>query len=94
MSFNPSKHHRRSIRLKDFDYSSRGAYTVTLCTNKRVSHLANPVYHTIVETAWKNIPKHFPTVILDTIAIIPDHIHLLIWLEPTEKHRLRNEGYL
>jgi putative transposase len=87
LSFNPSKHHRRSIRLKDFDYSSRGAYTITLCTHKRVPYLANPVYHKIVEIAWKKIPKHFPTVILDTIGIVPDHIHMLIWLEPTEKQK-------
>ena len=29
MKFDPQKHHRRSIRLKGYDYSSVGAYFVT-----------------------------------------------------------------
>jgi hypothetical protein len=28
-------HHRRSIRLKDYDYSQAGAYFVTICTQGR-----------------------------------------------------------
>jgi len=35
MSYNPEKHHRRSIRLKGYDYSSPGAYFITLCTQNR-----------------------------------------------------------
>jgi hypothetical protein len=32
IKYNPDKHHRRSIRLKDYDYSNAGAYFVTICT--------------------------------------------------------------
>jgi hypothetical protein len=35
MKFNPQKHHRRSIRLKGYDYSSAGAYFVTIVTWQR-----------------------------------------------------------
>ena len=35
MKFNPDKHHRRSIRLKGYDYSKPGAYFVTLCVKDR-----------------------------------------------------------
>jgi hypothetical protein len=35
MKFNPEKHHRRSIRLKGYDYSSPGAYFITICTYQR-----------------------------------------------------------
>ena len=35
MKFDPEKHHRRSIRLQNYDYSHYGAYFVTICTYKR-----------------------------------------------------------
>ena len=35
IKYNPDKHHRRSIRLKDYDYATPGAFFVTLCTFKR-----------------------------------------------------------
>lgn len=35
MTFNPDIHHRRSIRLKEYDYSRIGAYFVTVCTWQR-----------------------------------------------------------
>ena len=34
MKFDPDKHHRRSIRLKDYDYSQQGAYFVTICIHR------------------------------------------------------------
>jgi hypothetical protein len=33
MKYAASKHHRRSIRLKGYDYSQAGAYFVTICIN-------------------------------------------------------------
>jgi len=35
MEFNPEKHHRRSIRLREYDYSKAGAYFVTIGTQNR-----------------------------------------------------------
>ena len=35
MSYDPERHHRRSIRLKDYDYSQAGAYFVTICAQGR-----------------------------------------------------------
>jgi hypothetical protein len=35
MTFNPQKRHRRSIRLKGYDYTQPGAYFVTLVTHDR-----------------------------------------------------------
>ena len=37
MPYSSDKHHRRSIRLKGYDYSSAGAYFITLCTFQRQS---------------------------------------------------------
>ena len=36
MPFNPNTHHRRSIRLKDYDYSRTGFYFITICTHSRL----------------------------------------------------------
>ena len=34
--YNPEIHHRRSIRLQNYDYSQAGAYFITLCTHQRI----------------------------------------------------------
>jgi len=33
--YNPAIHHRRSIRLKGYDYSQNGLYFITICTYNR-----------------------------------------------------------
>ncbi|MDR2345275.1 MAG: hypothetical protein LBE18_04345, partial [Planctomycetaceae bacterium] len=33
--YNPNIHHRRSIRLKEYDYSQAGLYFITICTPNR-----------------------------------------------------------
>ncbi len=35
MAYNPAKHHRRSIRLKGYDYAQAGLYFITLCCQNR-----------------------------------------------------------
>jgi putative transposase len=34
-TFKPNIHHRRSIRLKGFDYAQPGRYFITLCCQDR-----------------------------------------------------------
>ena len=35
MPYNPKMHHRRSIRLKGYDYSQDGLYFVTICVQNK-----------------------------------------------------------
>lgn len=35
MTYNPQHHHRRSIRLKGYDYSQEGLYYITICVQNR-----------------------------------------------------------
>ncbi len=35
MRYDPNKHHRRSIRLKGYDYTIAGAYYITIVTRDR-----------------------------------------------------------
>jgi hypothetical protein len=39
IKYDPNKHHRRSIRLKEYDYAKAGAYFVTICTWQRQGFL-------------------------------------------------------
>ena len=41
MRYNPDIHHRKSIRLKDYDYSKEGMYFITICTKDREYILGN-----------------------------------------------------
>jgi REP element-mobilizing transposase RayT len=36
MNYDPHRHHRRSIRLKGYDYSQAGAYFITICCHDRI----------------------------------------------------------
>ena len=86
MTFNPEIHHRRSIRLKEYDYSSAGAYFVTLCAFERECLFGEIVDGDMVLNengrimldCWVKIPKYFPTVILDECIAMPNHFHGII----------------
>ncbi|MBD2293049.1 transposase [Anabaena sphaerica FACHB-251] len=86
MPYNPDIHHRRSIRLKGYDYSQQGAYFVTICTHQR-----NCLFGEIVDSemklntngeiargSWLSIPRHFQNVELDEFVIMPNHLHGII----------------
>ena len=86
MKYNPAKHHRRSIRLRGFDYSSAGAYFVTAVLHHRVRWFGS-VNETgmqmsgagrIAWQCWKEMPLHFPYVALDEFVIMPDHFHGIV----------------
>jgi len=84
--YNPTIHHRRSIRLKGYDYSQAGAYFITLCTKNRQYLFGNVVDGKMIlnhagmatQNCWLEIPKHFPNTILDEFVIMPNHIHGII----------------
>jgi len=69
-NYDPRKHHRRSIRLKGYDYSQPGAYFVTICSYNREPIFGEIVdgnmvmnkYGRIVLSDWYNLPKHHPHI--------------------------------
>ncbi len=75
--------HRRSIRLKNYDYSAKGAYFITVCTWNKKCLFGEITSGTMRlsqagETAakcWEEIPVHFPQVTPDTFVIMPNHLH-------------------
>ena len=86
--FDPQKHHRKSIRLKGFDYSSAGVYYVTIVTQGRECLFGEIIngemylneYGEIVQKWWDEIPIHFPNVELGAFVIMPNHVHGIIWI--------------
>ena len=54
MEFNPDIHHRRSIRLKSYDYSIDGAYFVTICTMNKELWLKDETIKEIINIAGEN----------------------------------------
>ena len=82
----PIKHHRRSIRLKKYDYTQAGAYFITICTHNREclfgeivdgKLILNEMGQTI-QKCWDDIPVRFPEVELDESVVMPDHFHGII----------------
>jgi len=68
MKNNPRIHHRRSIRLKGYDYSKVGAYFITICSRNREclfgeidneEMVLNPSGR-IIESVWMELPARFP----------------------------------
>jgi REP element-mobilizing transposase RayT len=95
MTYDPQKHHRRSIRLKGWDYSRPGAYFVTVCTQNREclfgeiqkDEMQLNGFGGIILERWNCIPNHFKHVQLDTFQVMPNHIHgILFILDVGAKH--------
>lgn len=87
MKYNPDNHHRRSIRLKGYDYSSPGAYFITICTHQRECLFGEIVdgemrlneLGKITQSHWQRLPLHF-TVELDALIVMPNHLHGILLL--------------
>ncbi len=95
MKYNPSKHHRRSTRLRGYNYSSSGAYFITANIQNRLRLFGNvnengmqlSYIGKIAQQCWENIPNHFPRVELHEFIIMPDHMHGIIFILPDNNDR-------
>ena len=76
--YDPDVHHRRSIRLKRYDYSQSGVYFVTLCVANHSLYFDDPAIKDFAEKCWVEIPHHFPSVILDQWIVMPNHLHGIV----------------
>ncbi len=79
---------RRSIRLRDYDYTSEGMYFITLCAHLRAcafaqvddarAHLSE--IGRIIEEEWYRTAELRPYVLLDAFIIMPNHVHGVIMI--------------
>jgi len=84
---------RRSIRLKDYNYSQPGAYFVTMVAQNRKrlfgrienGEIILNEFGKIVERAWMDLTSHYSNVKLDSHIIMPDHFHgIIVIFDPVE----------
>ena len=81
-------HHRRSIRLKGYDYASAGAYYVTIVAWQRVCLFGEVVNKEmrlnklgkIVEWEWLELPKRFSYIELGAYMVMPNHFHGILFI--------------
>ncbi len=84
--YDPQIHHRKSIRLRDYDYSQAGAYYITICVKDKVFLFGNVVDDEMIlnnagimiDKWWQKIPEKFPDIELDEYQIMPNHFHAII----------------
>jgi len=81
-------HKRRSVRLKQYNYSTPGYYYVTICTHNN-KHIFGKIkndemvlnkFGEIVQNEWTKTKQLRDNVDLDQFAIMPNHIHGIIIL--------------
>jgi len=88
MDYDPAVHHRRSIRLRGYDYSQPGAYFVTLCTHKRKRLFGEILNGEMklnnrgwkVVNHWEWLAKRYDYVSLDEFIVMPNHLHGIVVL--------------
>jgi len=84
--YDPNKYHRKSIRLKGYDYTKAGAYYVTIVAYQRECLFGEIMngemllneFGNIANECWCSIPEHFPHVELGAYVVMPNHIHGII----------------
>ena len=88
MTYDPEKHHRRSIRLRGYDYAQPGAYFVTLCVQNHVclfGEVTDGTMHLnrlgkIAAERWAWLEQQYAHVHLDAWMVMPNQLHGIVAL--------------
>jgi putative transposase len=86
MTFDPSRHHRRSVRLHGYDYAQEGAYFVTVCIQGKACLFGEVVDGAMrlneagrmVEEWWNELKCKFPDREIDEYVVMPNHFHGIV----------------
>lgn len=86
MPYNPNIHHRKSIRLKGYDYSQAGLYFITICVQDRECLFGKIVDGEMIlndagkmaDNEWVKIPERFTNVQLHEYVLMPNHFHAIM----------------
>ena len=95
MKYDPQIHHRRSIRLKEYDYSQAGAYFITLVSQGRECLFGNIADGEMrlngagesIVSWWQKLPEKFSSVSLGIYVMMPNHFHGVIVIEDHRQTR-------
>ncbi len=86
MPYNPKIHHRKSIRLKGYDYSQAGLYFITICVQDRACLFGDVVNGIMmlndagkmVEKWYFELENKFPEIRCHEMVVMPNHFHCII----------------
>ncbi len=86
MTYDPTRHHRESKRLRGYDYSRPAPYFVTLCVQNNLCLFGDVVdgemvlndAGLIIEKWWKELENKFSGVRLDRFRVMPNHMHAIL----------------
>ena len=100
VKYDPKIHHRRSIRLQDYDYSQSGAYFVTICTQNRDCLFGDIVDEEIrlnrigimVKNICEWLPQQYPYVTVEEFIVMPNHFHGIVFITDDFVDGSRMEG--
>ncbi len=94
MTYDPAKHHRRSIRLPGYDYAQSGAYFVTMVTYQREcafgrimagQMLVNEI-GAVVREEWLRSAEIRGEIALGEYVIMPNHVHGIVIIRDVGAH--------
>jgi len=100
MKYTPTLHHRRSIRLKGYDYSQAGLYFVTICCQDRVCRfgkiengemILNDAGE-IVRNEWVKSAEIRKEIEIHEYVVMPNHFHAIVEIVGANGIRLNNDG--
>ncbi len=86
MPYNPQIHHRKSIRLKGYDYSQAGLYFITICTQNRECLFGNIINGEMILNAAGKMVNHwyyelqnkFNDIKCHAMVVMPNHFHCIV----------------
>lgn len=98
MGYNPDIYHRRSIRLKGYDYSREGLYFITICTYgmKKIfgridigadcmcPKMELSEAGRIAEEEWKSLRERYENWIFHDFVVMPNHFHGIVEIQEKE----------
>ena len=84
--YNPKIHHRRSIRLKGYDYSQAGLYFITICCQDRTCMYGEITNGQVklndagkmIEKWYYELENKFPDVKCHAMIVMPNHFHCIL----------------
>lgn len=86
MKFNSDRHKKKSIRLKNHNYSENGLYFITisikdkLCLFGEIKNDENILFDSgkMIKRLWLNLEKEFENIKLHNFVVMPNHFHWII----------------
>ncbi len=94
VDFGERMNKRKPNRLKGHDYSTPGAYFITVCAHDQFENrnifgtihdgkMIKNRYADLITSSWYDLPNHYHHIALDEFVVMPDHFHSIVWINKT-----------